>query len=546
MQGGAIPVASLGFFESRVAGCSFSTNPALFYHHLHPILPPSRIFPVLVRPRSTRFQSARVQFSVGEYGHSWPGEPAMEEAREAIMEILREYGASEDDTARIASNSPQYLDMIVGNVLELDEHSLWSSWGPDAEEGGEDIASRTFREKVRCMAKSKRDGGLLPFLESIGVRNSSAMLIARYLVSEKLPDLIDKVKFVKEMLSSSSENISVVGKNARRMMMHLSIFADDDIQETLAFFEKMESRNGGLSMLDQGDTYFAHLIESFPKLLLLSIENHLKPLADFLLLVGVPMASIRSVLLLYPPIIFYDIENDIKSRLDVLKKAGFEKDIGKILIKYPWFLSSSVQKNYDNIVEFFTGRKVVSFLKLFGFDDITIGRILCRCPEIFAANVDDTLQRKVNILTDFGISRKFLPRVIRKYPELLLLDVNTSLLPRMRYLMDIGLSKEEVSSMVSRFSPLLGYSIEAVFKPKLEFLQTIMQKPLKEIVEYPRYFSYSLDKKIKPRFWVLKSRNIACSLKDMLGKNNEEFAEEYMGIGRLLVPPAPVPPEVDQ
>ncbi|XP_020583220.1 transcription termination factor MTERF4, chloroplastic isoform X2 [Phalaenopsis equestris] len=570
MQGGAIPVASLGFFESRVAGCSFSTNPALFYHHLHPILPPSRIFPVLVRPRSTRFQSARVQFSVGEYGHSWPGEPAMEEAREAIMEILREYGASEDDTARIASNSPQYLDMIVGNVLELDEHSLWSSWGPDAEEGGEDIASRTFREKVRCMAKSKRDGGLLPFLESIGVRNSSAMLIARYLVSEKLPDLIDKVKFVKEMLSSSSENISVVGKNARRMMMHLSIFADDDIQETLAFFEKMESRNGGLSMLDQGDTYFAHLIESFPKLLLLSIENHLKPLADFLLLVGVPMASIRSVLLLYPPIIFYDIENDIKSRLDVLKKVR-KASVDVAIRSWPHILGCSTHRMNSIVVQFgqlgvYARRlvpvitsspqlllrrpdeflQVVSFLKLFGFDDITIGRILCRCPEIFAANVDDTLQRKVNILTDFGISRKFLPRVIRKYPELLLLDVNTSLLPRMRYLMDIGLSKEEVSSMVSRFSPLLGYSIEAVFKPKLEFLQTIMQKPLKEIVEYPRYFSYSLDKKIKPRFWVLKSRNIACSLKDMLGKNNEEFAEEYMGIGRLLVPPAPVPPEVDQ
>lgn len=108
---------------------------------------------------------------------------------------------------------------------------------------------------------------------------------------------------------------------------------------------------------------------------------------------------------------------------------------------------------------------------------------------------------------------------------------------RMRYLMDIGLSEEEVSSMVSRFSPLLGYSIEAIFKPKLEFLLITMQKPLKEIVEYPRYFSYSLDKKIKPRFWVLKSRNISCSLKDMLGKNNEEFAQEYMGIGRLLVPP---------
>lgn len=126
---------------------------------------------------------------------------------------------------------------------------------------------------------------------------------------------------MKEMLFSSSENVSVIEKNARRMMMHLSISTDDNIQLTLAFFEKMEARHGGLSILEQGDAYFPHLIESFPRLLLLSVEHHLKPLTDFLLLIGVPKASLRTVLLLYPPIFFYDIENDIKPRLDVLKKV---------------------------------------------------------------------------------------------------------------------------------------------------------------------------------------------------------------------------------
>lgn len=90
--------------------------------------------------------------------------------------------------------------------------------------------------------------------------------------------------------------------------------------------------------------------------------------------------------------------------------------------------------------------------------------------------------------------------------------------------------------MVNRFSPLLGYSIDEVLKPKMEFLVHAMNKPIKEVVEYPRYFSYSLDKKIKPRFWILKGRSIECTLKDMLGKNDEEFAVEYMGIGRMLVP----------
>uniref|UniRef100_A0A453R6K8 Uncharacterized protein n=1 Tax=Aegilops tauschii subsp. strangulata TaxID=200361 RepID=A0A453R6K8_AEGTS len=57
-----------------------------------------------------------------------------------------------------------------------------------------------------------------------------------------------------------------------------------------------------------------------------------------------------------------------------------------------------------------------------------------------------------------------------------------------------------------------------------------MKKPLKAVVEYPRYFSYSLEGRIKPRFWIIKSGNIDCSRTDMLAKNNELFAEEYLGI----------------
>lgn len=101
----------------------------------------------------------------------------------------------------------------------------------------------------------------------------------------------------------------------------------------------------------------------------------------------------------------------------------------------------------------------------------------------------------------------------------------------MRYLMKIGLSKKAVGFMLRRFSPLLGYSIEEVLRPKLEFLRDVMKKPVTELIDYPRYFSYSLEKKIKPRYYVLKERNLECSLKDMLSKNDEEFAAEFMSAG---------------
>lgn len=111
----------------------------------------------------------------------------------------------------------------------------------------------------------------------------------------------------------------------------------------------------------------------------------------------------------------------------------------------------------------------------------------------------------------------------------------------MKYLMKNGLSRRDIAFMVRKFSPLLGYGIEEVLGPKLKFLVNTMEKPVKDLVEYPRYFSYSLEKKIKPRFWVLKGRNIECSLKDMLGKNDEEFAEEFMGVGSMFVPTRPSP-----
>lgn len=44
---------------------------------------------------------------------------------------------------------------------------------------------------------------------------------------------------MKEMLFSGSDDKSLIGKNARRMMMHLSIPIGDDLQQTLSLFEKV-------------------------------------------------------------------------------------------------------------------------------------------------------------------------------------------------------------------------------------------------------------------------------------------------------------------
>ncbi|KAI3893729.1 hypothetical protein MKW92_036812 [Papaver armeniacum] len=519
------------------------------------------------------------------------------DAQEAVSEILQETGLSKEESMKIALNSPKYVKMLIDSVMDLDELSLWKSWRIENEDN---VGTLSFKKKVFYIAKEKGDNGLLPFLESVGLNPMSSTHIARYLVSESLPSVIHKVNYVKELLFDGSNDEGFVGKNARRMMMQLSIFVDEDVQQTLSFFEKMEARRGGLGMLGSKDSSFQYIIQSFPRILMLSVENHLKPLVKFLEGIGVPKERVRAIFLLFPPAIFYDIEKDLKPRMRAFEKIGAEeKDIGRMLVKYPWILSNGIQENYGKILSFFELEKVpkvsvdqaikswphllgcstsklksmveqiddleirnkklgqviasspqlllkkpheflqvVIFMEELGFDTESTGRILCRCPEVFAANIDKTLKRKIKFLNSIGISKDYVPRVIRKYPELLVSDIDHTLLPRVKYLMRAGLSKREVASMIRRFSPLLGYSIDEVLKPKLEFLVNSMEKPVKDVVEYPRYFSYSLDKKIKPRFWVLKGRSLDCSLKDMLGKNDEDFATDFMGIGRMLIPPS--------
>ncbi|XP_010259938.1 PREDICTED: transcription termination factor MTERF2, chloroplastic isoform X3 [Nelumbo nucifera] len=496
-----------------------------------------------------RLSDTRQRASIVEHGGNSDDEELVLEAREAVAEVLQEGGVSKQESLDIVSNSPKYVKMLIDGVHDLDEHSLWKSWSAE----GEDVESLSLKKKVFYMAKEKGDNGMLPFLESIGLNPMVSTHVARYLSSEKLPNLINK----------------------------------------------MEAKRGGLNMLDSKDVSFQYFVESFPRFLMLPVEYHLKLLVEFFQDIGVPKELTRVVILLFPPIIFYDIEKDIKPRIKAFEKVSIEgKDIGRMLLKYPWVISSSIIENYEEVLTFFDAEKVprtnvshaikswphilgcsiskirsmveqfgeigvknkrlgkviasspqlllrkhheflqvVSFMEELGFDGESIGRILSRCPEIFAASVDKTLKRKLKFLADIGISKDHLTRVIRKYPELLVSDIDKTLLPRMKYLMKTGLSKREVASMVRRFSPLLGYSVEEVLRPKLEFLVNTMEKPVKDVVEYPRYFSYSLDKKIKPRFWVLKGRNVECSLKDMLGKNDEDFAADYMGIGKMLVPP---------
>lgn len=118
-------------------------------------------------------------------------------AREAISEILQEFGASKEDSIDIALRSPKYLAMLLESVRELDDLSLWTTRTGSQEGGGgeeeESSPLSSLKDKVYYMAKEKIDKGKIPLLESLGLGLPSATHLARRLSSQTLPNLITKV-----------------------------------------------------------------------------------------------------------------------------------------------------------------------------------------------------------------------------------------------------------------------------------------------------------------------------------------------------------------
>lgn len=73
-------------------------------------------------------------------------------------------------------------------------------------------------------------------------------------------------------------------------------------------------------MLGSGDAAFRCLIESFPRLLLLSLDPHVRPIVEYLENIGVPRECMRNIFLLFPPVIFCNVKV-IKTRVLAFKEV---------------------------------------------------------------------------------------------------------------------------------------------------------------------------------------------------------------------------------
>lgn len=172
-------------------------------------------------------------------GYYYDYEKQKQEAVEAVSDILQENGVSEKESMEIAMNSPKYVEMLMDSIRDLDQ--LYQSTSSSSSSSS--AVNYNYKKKITEMGKRKGDKGLVPLLESmVGLPLPAAIHIARYLSpTPTSPNLLlYKIKYLKEILFSNDVTKKTkIATNARRMMMHLSIQVDEDVQQTLSFLEKV-------------------------------------------------------------------------------------------------------------------------------------------------------------------------------------------------------------------------------------------------------------------------------------------------------------------
>ncbi|KAF7840947.1 transcription termination factor MTERF2, chloroplastic isoform X1 [Senna tora] len=286
-----------------------------------------------------------------------------------------------------------------------------------------------------------------------------------------------------QLLSYSMEEVKIRVKFYLDMGLNKHDFGTMvfDYPKALGSFtlEEMNQKVNYLKEFGLKTEEVGRLLAFKPHLMGCSIEEEWKPLAKYLYYYGVTRDGMRRMLTLKPMVFCIDLETNIVPKVKFFQDLGIRDDaIGNMLVKFPTLLTYSLHKKI---------RPVVIFL-----------------------------------MTKAGVSEKDIAKVIAMGPELLGCSIVQKLEVTLKYYLSLGIRLRQLGEMIADFPMLLRYNVD-VLRPKYTYLRRTMVRPLKDLIEFPRFFSYSLNSRIIPRHKVLVENRISLKLRYMLACSDEEF-----------------------
>ncbi|KAH9311609.1 hypothetical protein KI387_026644 [Taxus chinensis] len=283
-----------------------------------------------------------------------------------------------------------------------------------------------------------------------------------------------------------------------------------------------------LGGLDIKANQIPRVIETFPELLGFKLEGTMSTSVAYLISIGVSRRAIGPMLTQFPQILAMRVGRIIKPFVDYVISLGMSKQVlASVLEKKPYILGfgleNQVKKNVDSMLSF-------------GVRKQALGSVIAEYPEILGFELKAKLMSQMEFLDlNLGIGSEGFPKVLEKMPQVAALSQDP-VLKRIELLSSWGFSRKDMRKMVLACPQLLAFNVD-VMKLSFDYFRDEMRGSLQELVEFPAYFTYSLETRVKPRFRKISKKGIKCSLSWFLSCTDQRFEErlqaEYIGIEEM-------------
>ncbi|XP_047318579.1 transcription termination factor MTERF4, chloroplastic [Impatiens glandulifera] len=298
-------------------------------------------------------------------------------------------------------------------------------------------------------------------------------------------------------------------------------------------------------------------VKQYPQVLHMSVIVELVPVIRFLRGLDVEKQDLGYVLMKYPELLGFKLEGTMSTSVAYLVSIGINpRDIGPMVTQYPHFLGMRVGTMIKPLVD---------YLVSLGLPKKILSRMFEKRPYLLGYDLEGTVKLNVDCLLSFGIRREALAsmiaqfpqilglplkaklssqqylfslklkiepdgfaRVIERMPQLVSLNQNVIMKP-VEFLLGRGISSEDVAKMIVKCPQIVTAQL-GLMKNSFYFYKSEMGgRPLEELVEFPEYFTYSLESRIKPRYQLLQKKGIKCSLAWFLNCSDQRFEERLRG-----------------
>ncbi|KAL1125323.1 hypothetical protein V6Z11_A13G036200 [Gossypium hirsutum] len=296
--------------------------------------------------------------------------------------------------------------------------------------------------------------------------------------------------------------------------------------------------------------WIGFVISRCPRLLSYSMEE-VKTRVDFYLNMGMNENDFGTMVFDYPGVLGYFTLEEMNQKVNYLKEFGLStEDVGKLLAFRPQLMGCSIEERWKPLVKYLyylgisrdgmrrmltikpmifcfnfetTIAPKVQFFRDIGVREDAIGNMLVKFPPLLTYSLHKKIQPVViYLMTKAGVTEKDIGKVVALGPELLGCNIAKTLEVNVKYFLSLGIRVRQLGEMIGDFPKLLRYKVDLLY-PKYQYLRRTMVRPLQDVIEFPRFFSYSLEERIIPRHKIMVENRVNFKLRYMLACTDEEF-----------------------